>query len=103
MRRVSKVKRKEERKEKATSVAGSKYGKLSEDEIAKKIDNTKLREKTDVSKIRQTVVDCLKSQKGGVASRETAATKEDLKDLDRLKLGSKVKDSRSESKGRVLD
>ena len=37
-----------------------------------------------------------------MASRETAATKEDLNDLDRLKLGSKVKDSRSESKGRLL-
>ena len=102
MRRVSKVKRKEERKEKATSVAGSKYGKLSEDEIAKKIENTKGREKATVGKIRQTVMDSLKSQKGGVASRETAATKEDLNDLDRLKLGSKVEDSRSESKGRLL-
>ena len=47
-------------------------------------------------------MDCLKSQKGGVTSRETAATKEDLEDLDRLKLGSKVNDSRSESKGRLL-
>ena len=42
------------------------------------------------------------SQKGGVASREMAATKEDPKDLDRLKLGSKVKNSRSGSKGQLL-
>ena len=64
--RVSKVKRKKERKkerkEKATSVAGSKYGNLSEDEIAKKIENTKGREKATVGKIRQIVMDSLKSQ-----------------------------------------
>ena len=101
-RAADKEKRLERRKEVAASVAGSKYGKLSEADIREKIENTKLREKGAVAKVRQIVMDCMKSQKGGVASRETAATKEDLKDLNKLQLGSKVKDSRSESKGRLL-
>ena len=101
-RAASKDKRAEERKMKAESAAGSTYGELSEAEIAEKIATTIKRENNAEAKIRNFVMESFKAKKGGVASRETAATKEDLKDLDRLKLGSKQKDSRSPSKGRIM-
>ena len=87
---------------KPASRATSHYDGHSEEQIKQKLDNTHVREKAAVTEIRQLVMGCLGSQKGGVASRETSATKEDLKDLDKLQLGSKVKSSRSTSKGRLL-
>ena len=87
---------------KPASRATSHYEGHSEEQIKQKLDNTHVREKAAVTEIRQLVMGCLGSQKGGVASRETSATKEDLKDLDKLQLGSKVKSSRSTSKGRLL-
>ena len=64
-RATDKQKRLERRKEVAASVAGSKYGKLSETDIREKIEITKLREKGAVAKVRQIVLDCMKSQKEG--------------------------------------
>jgi len=90
------------KKKAAASVAGSRYAEMTEDQLEKEIQKTRKREADAQRTIRELVMECFKSEKGGVAARETTATKDDLKDLVGLKLGAKNKDNRSPSKGRMM-
>ena len=84
------------------SVTASKYEKLSSEDIEKEVDKCVRRSAAATARLRDLVLECWKTDKGGQAAHEQSATKADLKDLLKLKLGAKSKDTRSAACGRIL-
>ena len=90
--------------EEAESVAGSKrdMSTLSADEIERKITQQNKRKARINATLRDLVLQAFNTTRGGSVSKDHSADKSDLKDLEKLKLGSNNKDTREKINGKKM-